>query len=382
MVIRKGRTSVTPVEQVKGRRAGSGLRVHDPEKAFPGYTLFAPMTGGGKVCLIDMHGEVVHSWSLPYSPGLYGYLTPQGTLFYNGKVPEEEGSERFIAEKGWKGGAVLEVDWDGNVLWELRQPDHHHDGILLRNGNVLLLCLGEVPDLISRALQIGRPGPVHDGPMYADYIVEMTKFGDVVWKWRSWEHLNPYTDKPMYPQEDPEEWTHGNTVAELPDGDILISLRDLSTIAIIDRQTGEFRWRFGSPNLAQQHAPTPLENGHILVYDNGTRRVDRFMPYSRALEIDPATNEIVWLYEEKQQVDFFAPHLSSAQRLPNGNTLICEGTFGRFFEVTSEGETVWEYVNPNFEHAPGKPDKPVRNSVFRAYRYSQEEVDRARRTGI
>ena len=367
---------MTSVEQIKGKRAGIGPRVYDSDKAYRGYTLFAPLTGGGMVYLINMYGETVHSWMMPYSPGLYGYLTPHGTLFYNGKVPEE--SERFIAEKGWKGGAVLEMNWDGEVLWELRQPDHHHDGILLSNGNVLFLCFGEVPDEIARELQVGRPGPAHEGPMYADYLVEMTRSSEVVWEWRAWEHLDPQSDKPMSPQDDRHEWTHGNTVAEMPNGDILISMRDLSTIAIIDRATGDFSWTFGSPHLAQQHAPAPLENGHILVFDNGTRRVDQFMPYSRVLEIDPINSEIVWSYEERQQVDFFSPHLSSAQRLPNGNTLICEGTFGRFFEVTAEGETVWEYVNPHYSSPPDHPEKPARNAVFRAYRYSEEQIELAR----
>ena len=363
---------MTPVEQIKGKRGGVGLRAYDPERAFPGFTLFAPLTGGGKVYLIDMHGEIAHSWTMPYSPGLYGHLTPHGTLLYNGKVPEE--SERFIADKGWKGGAILEATWDGQVLWELRQPDHHHDGILLRNGNVLLLCLGEVPEAVLNELRGAYPDRTPDGPMFADYFVEMTNGGEAVWEWRSWEHLDPQMDAPMWPREDLEEWTHGNTVFELPNGDILTSFRDLSTIAIVDRASGEFTWRYGAPNLAQQHAPVGLENGHILVFDNGTRRSDAFMPYSRVLEIDPATDEVVWRYEEKQNVDFFAPHLSSAQRLPNGNTLICEGTFGRFFEVTAEGETVWEYVNPFFASPPGKPDKPVRNAVFRAYRYSAEQI--------
>lgn len=368
---------MTLVEQLKGKRAGTGLRGYDPNKACPGYTSFAPLTGGGMVYLIDMHGDLAHSWKMPYSPGLYGYLTNHGTLFYNAKVPDEDGSERFIADKGWKGGAVLEVDWNGNILWELKHPDHHHDGVLLRNGNVLILCLGQVPDEINSELQRDRPGPAYDGPMYADYLLEMTKAGEAVWEWRSWEHLDPKEDKPPAPQEDVEEWTHGNTVAEMPDGDILVSFRDLSTIAIIDRKTGDFRWRLGSPTLAFQHGPTPLENGHILVFDNGTRREDSFMPYSRVLEIDPETSEVVWSYEEKQKVDFFAPHLSNAQRLPNGNTLICEGDFGRIFEVTSEGETVWEYVNPHFAHGPGHPEKPMRNPVFRAFRYSQEQVDLA-----
>jgi outer membrane protein assembly factor BamB len=361
---------MTSVEQIKGKRTGVGLRAYDPELACPGYTLFAPLTGGGAVYLIDLQGAIVHQWRLPYAPGLYGRLTERGTLVYNGKVPEE--SDRFIAEKGWKGGAILEVDWDGTVLWELKHPDHHHDGIVLANGNVLFLCLGRVPREIAEIV-LADEEP-HD--LYADYLVEMTREGDIAWEWRSWEQLDPVADTPLAVREDREEWTHGNTVAELPNGDLLVSFRDLSMIAIIDRQSGKLRWRYGTPNLAQQHAPTPLPNGSILVFDNGTRRADHFMPYSRVLEIDPNSSEVVWSYQERQDVDFFAPHLSNAQRLPNGNTLICEGTFGRIFEVTEAGETVWEYVNPFYAAPPNKPEGPPRNALFRAYRYPPEQVDR------
>jgi hypothetical protein len=71
----------------------------------------------------------------------------------------------------------------------------------------------------------------------------------------------------------------------------------------------------------------------------------------------------------------------ASQRLPNGNTLLCESSFGRFFEVTKDGEIVWEYVNP-FVGRPffaGSPDTQG-NLVFRALRYSAEEIARAKAT--
>jgi hypothetical protein len=57
--------------------------------------------------------------------------------------------------------------------------------------------------------------------------------------------------------------------------------------------------------------------------------------------------------------------------------MICEGDFGRLFEVTAGGEIVWEYVNPYF----GGPPTNQNNRVFRAYRYGAEEIARARATG-
>src|SRR5262249_26030013 len=115
------------------RRRGVGLRGYDPARVSPGFTLFAPATGAGTVYLIDIQGHVVHTWKMPYQPGLYGYLTDKGTLFYNGQIRNDS----FIGQTPFMGGAVMEADWNGKILWELKQPDHHHDGRLLRNGNVL-----------------------------------------------------------------------------------------------------------------------------------------------------------------------------------------------------------------------------------------------------
>jgi hypothetical protein len=362
------------VEQNKLKRAGTGLRALDDDHACPGFTLFAPM-GGAKVYLIDLNGKVIHTWQLPYAPGNYGYLTDRGTLFYNGKTAEH--SERFISRQPWKGGAALEADWNGRVLWEVRHPDHHHDGIRLCNGNVLLLCLARLPQNLVAAVRGGMPGTEHKGEMYADYLVEMTTDGVVVWEWRIWEHLDPETVRITAVQERREEWAHGNGVAELPNGDIVVSFRTISTVIIIDRKTGKIIWKLGAPPLCGQHAPTPLQNGNLLIFDNGPHRLDHPMPFSRVIEVERSTLKIIWEYREKRESDFFSPRISNAQRLPNGNTLICEGDFGRLFEVTAGGELVWEYVNPYFEG----PANAQNNRVFRAYRYSAEEIARARATG-
>ena len=366
---------MAPVEQIKLKRSGVGLRALNLDQACPGFTLFAPQGGGGILYLIDLEGKVIHTWQMPYSPGNYGYLTNKGTLFYNGKISEK--SERFIQRQPWKGGAVLEADWDGRVLWEVRHPDHHHDGIRLRNGNLMLLCLAQLPqDLVSK-IRGGMPGTEHNGEMYADYLVEMTTEGKIVWEWRTWDHLNPETDCITAIQERREEWTHGNGIAELPNGDIVVSFRTISTVIIIDRQTGTIIWKLGAPPLSGQHAPTPLPNGNLLVFDNGPHRLDHPMPFSRVIEVELATKQIVWRYQERRESDFFSPRISNAQRLPNGNTLICEGDFGRIFEVTVSGELVWEFVNPYFGEGPNGPH----NRVFRAYRYSAEEIVRAKATG-
>ena len=125
-----------------------------------------------------------------------------------------------------------------------------------------------------------------------------------------------------------------------------------------------------------------LANGNILIFDNGVHRLDDSMPYSRVIEVDPATNEITWKYQDKPAWNFFSPRMGNAQRLPNGNTLIDESSFGRFFEVTNGGEIVWEYVNPFFgKPFFGGPSTSQSNQVFRALRYDAEAIARARSTG-
>ncbi len=362
------------VDQNPIRRRGTGLRGLEADRASAGLTLFAPMGGDGTVYLVDLHGTLVHTWKMPYPPGLYGYLTDQGTLLYNGKIP----NETFLGKSPFKGGAVLEADWNGKILWEVRHRDHHHDARLLKNGNVLLLCATELPDAVAKRIQGGRPGTEVKGKIWADYLVEMSKDGRTVWEWRSWEHLDPAKDVITATQENRWEWTHGNAVVELPDRDLLVSFRHISTIIKIKRQTGEIVWKLGAPPLSAQHAPAPLPDGNILIFDNGPHRLDQVSTFSRAIEVNPTTSEIVWKYQEPIPWNFYSPHISNAQRLPNGNTLINEGAFGRFFEVTSLGEVVWEYVNPYFG-PPSAPAKAQSNSVFRAYRYTEDEIERAQK---
>ena len=352
------------------KRRGVGLRGYDRARAFSGFTLFAP---DGKpdhktVYLIDMEGNAVHTWEMPYAVGLTAFLTDRGTLFYNGNVPKPT-TATYI------GGVVMEVDWKGRVLWELKHPDHHHDGIRLRNGNVLLICAKALPPEIVSSVRGGRAGTEQEnGRMDGDYLVEMTLGGDIVWEWKSWEHLDPVADGITAVQDNRDAWPLGNGVSEMPDGNILLSFRNNSTVVMIDRRTGAVYWKLGAPPLSGQHAPHLLPNGNLLLFDNGPHRLDHTFPYSRVLEIDLATQKIVWKYEDTPAWNFYSPRVSNAQRLPNGNTLINEGSFGRFFEVTAEGDVVWEYVNPYFVG----PSKAQHNRVARAYRYTAEEIARAR----
>ncbi len=104
-------------------------------------------------------------------PVSLAYLTDRGTLFYNGQIP----NGRHVGQAPYRGGAALEMDWKGRVLWEVNHSDHNHDGIRLRNGNVLLICQKPLPDDLVPKVKGGRPGSEYDnGKMDAPYLTEMT----------------------------------------------------------------------------------------------------------------------------------------------------------------------------------------------------------------
>jgi hypothetical protein len=119
-----------------------------------------------------------------------------------------------------------------------------------------------------------------------------------------------------------------------------------------------------------------VPSGNILILDNGTRRADHPATFSRVIEVDLHTNAIVWGYADQSLFEFFSPYISGAQRLANGNTLICEGCHGRIFEVTLGDEVVWEYVSPHFFQETGRAG--LDNWVFRAFRHTPEEIEAAR----
>ena len=141
-----------------------------------------------------------------------------------------------------------------------------------------------------------------------------------------------------------DEFAHANAISPLPNGDIYISFRRLNTIGLIDRATGKMKWEHRDDSFGMQHDCAPLPNGNITLFANGINTTTN--PFSRVIELDPRTHKTVWEYRAKPSYTFFSPHISGAERLGSGNTLICEGQWGRLFEVTPEGEIVWEYVSP------------------------------------
>jgi hypothetical protein len=343
-------------------RNAKGLLHYDSAKTFNGYTLFAPMYGSD-VWLIDMEGRVVHRWKMPMSPGCDAELLPNGNLLWAGKVVPGP-----LQDFGGSGGLLMEVDWDGNEVWRYEDPYHSHCFCRTKNGHTLIVRWEAIPDDIASRVKGGLPGTERKGVMWGCGVQEITPSHEVVWECLTYEKLDPEIDLlcPFCPR---DRWTNTNSICELPNGDILISFRLIDTVAIIDKSSGAIKWRWGPGEIAHQHDANMLDNGNILLFDNGAHRKVSWGCFSRAVEVNPQSKKIEWEYRDETCQDFFSFQCGGARRLPNGNTVICETAKGRFFEVTPEKEVVWEYVNPFWDphHVYGS-----NNMAYRVYRYAPD----------
>ena len=362
---------VTAGEKTRIHGGLYGVRLYDRERAFPGYTLFTPAYGY-RGYLMDMNGLVVHSWPLTHSDQLE--LLPDGNLLTHND-----------------GAWLEELAPDGTVLWRWEgTPDltvpNHHDFFRVNEDEYVLLASVREPV---------RPGVFpadHEPPhMHTDLVLRINRAGKELWRFNFGEHAETLCELARLPMPipyarrladgsfepwGPADWAHTNSVEVLPatelgeedtrfrQGNILVSFRALDTIAIIDPDLAEFVWAWGPGVLDGQHHPTMLENGNILLFDNGTYR-----GHSIVREIDPSTEKETWKYENGEK--FFSPFRSGSQRLPNGNTFICECDAGHFFEVTPEGVVVWDFYNPFITQ---QATRHLGKRMHRATRYDEASV--------
>jgi hypothetical protein len=276
---------------------------------------------------------------------------------------------------------MMQVDPKGNVVQEWRDPLAHHDQHHLDDGTLLYTTLEAMTPEQAQLIEGGIPNSeAADGTIYGDCIKHVDpRTGSVLWSWKAIEHLTPA----KFPLQSyaREHWPLINSVWPLRDGNVLASLRSVSAVVIIERATGDVIWHLDSTVVAQQHCASELDDGSILIFDNGVFRHNESFPYSRVIQVERETKQIVWEYKDPHPMTFFSPFMGGAQRLQNGNTLITEAAFGRIFEVTSEGKICWEYVVDDFATYEGLGaeeleqffDYPA-NAVFRAYKYAPEEI--------
>lgn len=412
----------------------TGVLKYVDGKAYEGYTLFSPMVGSKSTYLIDMEGNIVHEWKCQTPPGLYAELLPNGNLLRSEKANQKKQLEDAGLMKEWKqdkyvdiggtGGVLREYDWDGNVVWEYVMATpfkeiQHHTFHRMPNGNTMILGWefmtpeeavkkGRDPKAIPDHL-VEYKGIGHNG-FWNDFVREVNPKGETVWEWRVSDHIGTGPDQldfnyilplPIGEMYHYYDWSHFNTVNYIPESDtVVLNSRNLAEFYLVDHKTGKIKYRWGNPSawdpkakkpgyyddgsqrMFGSHCATPLENGNILVFDNGSERPEARR--SRAVEVDPKTSKVVWEFESNQTNSFFSHRQGGVQRLPNGNTLICSTHGGHVIEVTPEKEVVWEFINPfmagevkcvvsNEDAFPKKAHMDaMTNMIHRAFRYGPD----------
>lgn len=393
-----------------------GVLQRDPARVSNGYRLLAPVAGS-VTYLIDNEGYAVRTWTSAYRPGQAAMLLPGGRLLRTGNP----NTPRPL-DVGGAGGILEEYDWDGNLTWTFELANDtmrlHHDVTMLPNGNVLALLWQRIPS--ARMVALGREAASMSAPFVLDeVIVEIRPTrpvgGEIVWRWSALENavqdrvpgaptygvIEENWDKiDMYRGLQNQDWLHANGVDYHPERDeIALSVRNLSEILIISRSTGRIVYRWGNPqnygrgipndqriwyqHNAQWVRPGRPGEGNITIFSNNVGR-GSMPPFTSSVEeitppLDAEGNYIVpavpfafdppeptWRYDPRQSVQqFFAPNVSGADRLPNGNTLICLGNQGTLYEVTPDSTIVWMYRNPHGNNGPVRQgEMPTNNMLF------------------
>jgi len=362
---------VTAGEKIRLNSGLFGVRTYIKEKCYSGFTLFSPAWGNTEY-LIDMRGLLIHRWQVTHSN--VAELLPNGNIFTHNC-----------------GSWLEELTPDSSTVWRWEGDDtliapNHHDFERVSEDNIVTLAARNEP--VMEGFYMSGVKPNH---MRTDFVLRINKKKEIVWEFSFREHLEELCELAGYPipipymretesgefvPRGPSDWAHANTIEVLPPtplgkkddrfkaGNLLFSLRALDIIGIIDVDKNEIVWCYGPGILDGQHQPTMLDNGNILIFDNGTYR-----GYSIVREIEPVSSKIVWQYENGE--DFFSPFRSGNQRLPNGNTLICECDAGHIFEVTPDKEIVWDFYSPFVGQGPHHLGK----RIHRATRYSPEYVE-------
>jgi len=341
---------------------GGGAAPQATERAWPGVNLYASESASG-AWAVDLAGRRVFELE---------DRRPEPTI-WKLVEPLPGGGFGVLAA----GGTILAVDGRSRRLWSVTST-FHHDFDVTSDGRLV------APAFHTRRVAALAPvRPVRD---------------DVLEVYDRDRRLVDRVSAAELVQQEPEllararavdhrllDWRldvfHTNTVEVLdrevawpggprwPAGAVLVCWRNLDTVAVVDLEGRRILWHWGAGELERPHHPTLLADGRLLVFDNGTRR-----GWSRVVEVDPGRREIVWEYRADPPEAFFTSSRGAAQRLPNGNTLIVESDAGRAFEVTRQGETVWEYLDPRVRR--DWLGRTERATIYRMLRLDRTELER------
>ncbi len=364
--------------------------------------------GGGRIRLLDWDGDVVWEWTLCDEEWLAHHdiePLPNGNVLVLawerksvdealavGRAPDQVGELGFWSEAIFEVRPVLPDG--GEIVWEWHAWDH-----MIQDRDESKPDHGSPFDAPHRI-------DVNGDPRLERVLsaAEREQKAEAMRKMRALGYLGDDDEggvdeelaasagtaaRPVFAR----DWLHANYVDYHPDFDlIMISVREFSELWVIDHSTtteearestggrwgrgGDLLYRWGNPQtyglgdesdreFFVQHnthwIPDGLPGaGNVLVFNNGDGRpggsyssvdeiVPPFDPEQGFLREDGKAfgpNELAWTYAAADRESFFSFIVSSADRLPNGNTLVCDGTAGRLFEVTREGRIVWDYLNP------------------------------------
>jgi len=399
-------------------------------KTIDGQILYSPMFST-TTYLRENTGTINHTWLSSYFPGVMVRWLGNGMILRTIRVgvgPGGGGAGGGVQKVEWDGTVVWDFRYNtngdlshhdvkslpnGNVLliaWETKtRTETIAEG---RNPNYVS-NQGFMPDHI---IEVQPTGP---------------SSGTIVWEWHVWDHLiqdydslkanygvvgdHPELVDINYVTSTQQDWMHTNSIDYNEEFDqILISVHNFNEIWVIDHSTttaeaaghtggnsgkgGDLLYRWGNPQayrvgttndrkLFSQHDATWIDEecpseGDILVFNNGANRPGSH--YSTVDEIVPPVDDTgeyylapgsaygptaqTWIYTASPPTSFYASHISGAQRLADGNTLICNGETGKIFEVTPEGTTIWQYNSggevfkvvyiPHEEPQPPEPNTP------------------------
>lgn len=409
--------------------------VYNSTETEEGYTLFEFM-GDNSIYLIDNCGQVVNQWESNFQAGTSVYLLEDGSIMRAGKTPTTHfsvGGQGGVLEKfDWDGNLLWQYFYSDSIQSLHHDFAVMPNGNILAIAFELISAQeaidnGRDPSLLSndklwpeKIIEI-QPQGINDAV--------------IVWEWHMWDHLVQDYDftKLNYGvvEEHPElfdlnyvstpiaDWAHANSIDYNTSLDqIVISLNFFDEFVIIDHSTttleaasstggnsgkgGDILYRYGNPQSYGHGDSTDRVNykqhnvhwindglsdaGKIMFFNNGNVRPDG--AYSSVDIVTPLTNvdgnyileadttfgpdSAEWSYVAPVPTDFFSPMISGAQRLPNGNTLICQGRDGRIFEINDNDDIVWEYLSPinNIGIMTQGDIHSGNRNVFRAQKYS------------
>ena len=353
--------------------------------------------GNNQVYVMNRQASLLHEWNLGNNIGNDVFLESDGRLLASLE------SDNPQIPFGGQGGRIQFVDKDGNVDWDFiyssPQAETHHDAELLPNGNIIILVWE-----LKTAEESLQAGFMLDAPVYPEAVIEIDPNTDqIVWEWHAWDHLvqdfddtkenfgviaeNPALIDVNYTVQDTGEFIniegdimHANALAYDSVNDVIfVSVNFYSEVWAIDHSTtteqaasssggnygkgGDLLYRFGNPDaydnlqgkrlFYNQHHPLPLEGtdqGKMLIFSNGNN-VEQSTIYELQL---PQTYELMAGLDNEPSInwqftdpDLYAPRVSGAVPLSNGNILITEGDFG-LWEVTRDKEIVWKFEGDGF----------------------------------